>query len=103
MIEDKIQQAIKPIISIYNQIELEIIEKIAKHFNVNEEFINSDYWYFEKLKELGGLKITRKIYRKDKTRIIKSTERNRYKCNTNRTIKYSNTKRSIVRSTINHK
>lgn len=55
MIEDKIQEAIKPIISMYSQIELEIIEKIAKHFNVNEEFINSDYWYFEKLKELGGL------------------------------------------------
>ena len=55
MIEDKIQKAIKPILSIYAQIELEIIEKIARHFNVNEEFINSDYWYFEKLKELGGL------------------------------------------------
>ena len=55
MIEDKIQSAIKPIISIYSQIELEIIEKIAEHFNLNEEFINSDYWYFEKLKELGGL------------------------------------------------
>ena len=55
MIEDKIQKAIKPIISIYNQIELELIEKIAEHFNLNEEFINSDYWYFEKLKEMGGL------------------------------------------------
>lgn len=55
MIEDKIQNAIKPILSIYSKIELELIEKIAKHFNLNEEFINSDYWYFEKLKELGGL------------------------------------------------
>lgn len=55
MIEDKIQEAIKPIVSIYNQIELDIIAKIAKHFNLNEEFINSDYWYFEKLKELGRL------------------------------------------------
>ena len=55
MIEDKIQSAIKPIISIYSKIELELIEKIAEHFNINEEFINSDYWYFEKLKELGGL------------------------------------------------
>lgn len=55
MIENKIQKAIKPIISMYSGIELEIIEKIANHFNVNEEFINSDYWYFEKLKELGGL------------------------------------------------
>lgn len=55
MIEDKIQNAIKPILSIYSKIELELIEKIAEHFNLNEEFINSDYWYFEKLKELGGL------------------------------------------------
>lgn len=55
MIEDKIQKAIRPIISIYSQIELDIIEIIAKHFNINEEFINSDYWYFEKLKEMGGL------------------------------------------------
>lgn len=49
MIENKIQSAIKPIISIYSKIELELIEKIAEHFNINEEFINSDYWYFEKL------------------------------------------------------
>ena len=55
MIEEKIQKAIKPILSIYSEMELELIEKIAKHFNLNEEFINSDYWYFEKLKELGGL------------------------------------------------
>lgn len=55
MIEDKIQEAIKPIISIYNQIELELIEKIAEHFKLNEEFINSDYWYLEKLKEMGVL------------------------------------------------
>lgn len=55
MIENKIQKAIKPIISIYSQIELELIEKIAQHFNLNEEFINSDYWYFQKLKEMGGL------------------------------------------------
>lgn len=55
MIENKIQSAIKPIISIYSKMELELIKKIAKHFNLNEEFINSDYWYFEKLKELGGL------------------------------------------------
>lgn len=55
MLEDKIQSAIKPILTIYSKMELELIEKIAKHFNLNEEFINSDYWYFEKLKELGGL------------------------------------------------
>lgn len=55
MIENKIQSAIKSIISIYSKMEVELIEKIAEHFKINEEFINSDYWYFEKLKELGGL------------------------------------------------
>lgn len=55
MIEDKIQESIKPIISIYSKIELELIEKLARHFKLNDEFINSDYWYLEKLKEMGGL------------------------------------------------
>lgn len=55
MLENKIQSAIKPILTIYYKMELELIEKIAKHFNLNEEFINSDYWYFGKLKELGSL------------------------------------------------
>ena len=79
MIEDKIQEAIKPIISIYNQIELEIIEKIAQHFNLNDEFINSDYWYFEKLKEMGGLnnqtiKLLQKKTNKTKQELLKAMQ-----------------------------
>ncbi len=79
MIEDKIQESIKPIISIYNQIELELIEKIAKHFNLNEEFINSDYWYFEKLKEMGGLnnetiKLLEKHTDKTKAELLKAMQ-----------------------------
>ena len=77
MIEDKIQKAIKPIISMYSKIELDIIEKIAEHFNLNEEFINSDYWYFEKLKELGGLnnetiKLLEKYTGRTKEEILKA-------------------------------
>ena len=77
MIENKIQSAIKPIISIYSQIELDIIEKIAEHFKINEEFINSDYWYFEKLKELGGLnsetiKLLEKYTGKTKQELLKA-------------------------------
>lgn len=77
MIEDKIQDAIKPIISLYEKIELEIIEMIAEHFNLNEEFINSDYWYFEKLKELGGLnnetiKLLEKYTGKTKEELLKA-------------------------------
>lgn len=77
MIEDKIQETIKPIISIYSQIELELIEKIAEHFKLNEEFINSDYWYFEKLKEMGGLnnetiKLLEKLTGKTRKELLKA-------------------------------
>lgn len=76
MVEDKIQSAIRSIISIYSKIELELIEKIAEHFKLNEEFINSDYWYFEKLKEMGGLnnetiKLLEKYTGKTKTELLK--------------------------------
>lgn len=77
MLEDKIQNAITPILNIYSKIELELIEKIAKHFNLNDEFINSDYWYFEKLKELGGLnnetlKLLEKYTGKTKQELLKA-------------------------------
>ncbi len=79
MIEDKIQKAIKPIMSVYAQIELEIIEKIAEHFKLNEEFINSDYWHFEKLKELGSLnkktiEILEKYTKRTKQELLKAMQ-----------------------------
>lgn len=79
MIENKIQESIKPIISIYSHIELELIEKIAEHFKLNEEFINSDYWYFEKLKEMGGLnnetiKLLEKYTGKTKQELLKAIQ-----------------------------
>lgn len=79
MIEDKIQESIKPIISIYSKIELELIEKIAEHFKLNDEFINSDYWYFEKLKEMGGLnnetiKLLEKYTGKTKQELLKAIQ-----------------------------
>ena len=79
MIENKIQNAIKPIISIYDKLELELIEKIAEHFKVNEEFINSDYWYFQKLKEMGGLnsetiKLLEKYTGKTKKELLKAIQ-----------------------------
>ena len=39
MLEDKIQSAIKPILTIYSKMELELIEKIAKHFNLKSSLI----------------------------------------------------------------
>ena len=79
MIEDKIQEAIKPIISIYNQIELDIIERIAEHFKINEEFANIDYWYLEKLKEMGVLnnqtiKLLEKYTGKTKQELLKAMQ-----------------------------
>ena len=79
MIESKIQEAIKPIISIYSQIELEIIERIAEHFKLNEEFINIDYWYLEKLKEMGEinnntLKLLEKYTGKTKQELLKAMQ-----------------------------
>lgn len=79
MIEDKIQEAIKPIISIYNQIELDIIERIAEHFKINEEFANIDYWYLEKLKEMGALnnqtlKLLEKYTGKTKQELLKAMQ-----------------------------
>ena len=61
MIEDKIQNSIKPILTINSDLEIELIKKIAEHFKLNEEFINSDYWYFEKLKEMGVTFDVRKV------------------------------------------
>lgn len=54
MIEDIIQEAIKPIIILYQQIEIELILKLANHFNINQEFSNASYWYLKKLEDMGG-------------------------------------------------
>lgn len=79
MIEDKIQKAIKPIISTYDKLELELIEKIAEHFKVNEEFINSDYWYLQKIKEMGEInsetiKLLEKYTSKTKKELLKAMQ-----------------------------
>ncbi len=102
MIEDKIQEAIKPIISIYNQIELDIIERIAEHFKLNEEFINIDYWYLEKLKEMGVLNnqtmklLEKNIQAKTKQELLKSNARYRNRSNTNRANKHSTKQWNLV-------
>jgi len=52
-LEDKIEKAIKPLIDMYEQIENDLLIKIAGHFSVNSEFLNSDYWRIQKLQEMG--------------------------------------------------
>ena len=48
------EEALSKIINTYSELETKLLE-IVSHFNINEEFINSDYWRIEKLKELGLL------------------------------------------------
>lgn len=48
-------EAIKKLINIYSELESKLLEEIVLHFNINEEFINSDYWRIEKISELGLL------------------------------------------------
>ncbi|MBP3463754.1 MAG: hypothetical protein J6K45_04660 [Clostridia bacterium] len=49
------EEAFSKIINTYSELETKLLEEIVSHFNINEEFINSDYWRIEKLKELGLL------------------------------------------------
>lgn len=49
------EEALKKLINMYEELETKLLDEIVKHFNINNEFINSDYWRAEKLKELGLL------------------------------------------------
>ena len=53
-IDKKIEKAIEPIVKMYSELETELLIKIAEHFKINEEFINSDYWRIAKLNEMGA-------------------------------------------------
>ena len=53
-IDKKIEKAIEPIVKMYSELETELMIEIAKHFKLNEEFINSDYWRIQKLDEMGS-------------------------------------------------
>lgn len=52
-LEEKIEKAILPLTEMYSQIEMDLLIKIARHFSINEDFINSDYWRIKKLDEMG--------------------------------------------------
>jgi len=52
-LEDKIEKAILPLTEMYSQIEMDLLIKLARHFSINEEFMNSDYWRIKKLDEMG--------------------------------------------------
>jgi hypothetical protein len=51
----ELTQLTQPIIAIYNQIEMELLEKIAKRFDVYDKVGGSLEWQLKKLDELGAL------------------------------------------------
>lgn len=51
--DEKIKKAIEPLLEMYERIENDLLIKIAGHFSINEEFLNSDYWRIKKLEEMG--------------------------------------------------
>lgn len=53
-IDKKIEQAMEPIVKMYSELETELMVLLAKHFKINEEFINSDFLRIQKLDEMGA-------------------------------------------------
>lgn len=53
MKDKQIEESLKKIIELYTRIEEELLQEIASHFLIEEEFQNSDYWRVRKLEELG--------------------------------------------------
>lgn len=51
--DEKIEKAISKLLKMYEKIENDLLVKIASHFSINEEFLNSDYWRIKKLEEMG--------------------------------------------------
>ena len=51
--EELVNKAIKPLIEMYAKIESDLLSMIAEHFQMNAEFLNSDYWRIQKLEEMG--------------------------------------------------
>ena len=49
------EEVIKKLLNIYSELETKLLDEIVKHFKINEEFINSDFWRIDKLEELGVL------------------------------------------------
>lgn len=51
--DEKIEKAIKKLLDMYEKIENDLLIKIASHFSINDEFLNSNYWRIKKLEEIG--------------------------------------------------
>lgn len=53
MRDEQIEKVVNKLIEGYSTIETDLLVLIAQHFKYNDEFINSDNWRFQKLKEFG--------------------------------------------------
>lgn len=51
--DHKIEKALKRVIDMYTKLEDDLLKTIAKHFRLEDEFQNSDYWRVKKLQEMG--------------------------------------------------
>ena len=52
--DKKIEEAIKPLVEMYSEIETDLLKEIASHFLIGEEFENADYYRIKKLEEMGA-------------------------------------------------
>ena len=53
--DNELTELTQPIIAIYNQIEMELLERVAKRFDVYDKIGGSMEWQLKKLDELGAL------------------------------------------------
>lgn len=78
------EELLRPIIEMYNEMEVELIMEIAKRFATYKDVAGSLEWYVKKLNELGGLnqeavKIIAKYSRKSEAQIKTMLENAGYK------------------------
>ncbi len=68
--DNKIEKAIEKLLIMYEKIENDLLIKIASHFSMNEEFLNSDHWRIRKLEEMGLFNQEIIEYLSRKTKIV---------------------------------
>ena len=53
MRDEEIDKIVEKLVEAYSKIETDLLVQIARHFKINDAFINSDHWRFEKLREMS--------------------------------------------------
>lgn len=52
MRDEEIEKIVEKLVKAFSEIETDLLTMIAEHYKINDSFINSDHWRFEKLKEM---------------------------------------------------